>query len=94
MGCHLWTVTIVSKEEMDTLFDGGEGNEVPLGLTLTHECRICVRDDPCESVRWHAFWHEFVHVLTASAGLSKIDKNEDLVELLGMLIAQAQQTME
>ena len=96
MGCHTWKVMIVSKEEMAVRSDSMDGtkSDAPYGLTNSDLCEISIRSDVCESLQWHSFWHEFMHVLTGSAGLPKLNNDEDRIDLLGLLMAQAQQTME
>lgn len=96
IGCHLWTVKVVSKSEMEALAKEymGDDEDAPFGMNIVATCEVFVRGDACETVQWHSFWHEFVHVLLGSAGLSKINDDEDKVDLLALLIAQAQQTMK
>lgn len=91
IGPHKWTVKILPLKAMAQMFPEDKDNP-PMGATMQIRNLIVVQDVRegfSESQQYHTFWHEYFHALLFASGHTAMSNDEDLVDLLGMLTAQA-----
>lgn len=93
IGPHRWKVLRVSEARMRKEAEQDDDEETHDGLTEWNTNTIFLLRDLQGSKMAHAFWHEYFHVLLFSAGKEELSYDEGLVDMLGLLTAQAIATM-
>lgn len=86
-GSHLWTVKMVSEEEMDKLPDA----EGCYGITYPDDLTIYLRKPDKNlkaSIVRETFWHEYAHALLWTVLGGKAWKDEKVVTPIGHALKQ------